>query len=64
MHVQPSSSHNDSDDNRDSTAELADKLGSGEGGLDALARAIAAACLRDPGLKEEIARTCFKPGER
>jgi len=63
MHVQPSSSHNESDDNRDSTAELAEKLGSGGGGLDALARAIAAACLRDPGLKEEIARTCFKPGD-
>ncbi len=52
MHVvqqPPSSPHN----------ELAEILGSGEGDLDAIARAIAAACLRDPELEGKIAR--FKP---
>ena len=60
MHVQPSSSHNDSDDNRDSTARLAEELESlGDGGLDAIARAIAAACQRNPELKEAIKNQCF-----
>jgi hypothetical protein len=64
MHVQPSSSHNDSDDNRDSTARLAEELESlGDGGLDAIARAIAAACQGNPELKEAIAKQCFKAGD-
>jgi hypothetical protein len=49
-----------SDDNRDSTARLAEELESlGDGGLHAIARAIAAACQRNPELKEAIKNQCF-----
>jgi len=63
MHVQPSSSHNDSDDNRDLTSRLAKEIETGEGGLDAIARAIAAACQKNPELREAIANRCFIPGD-
>jgi hypothetical protein len=49
MHVQPSSSHNDSDDNRDSTSRLAEEFESLEGMV------VLMLCQKNPELRETIA---------
>mmetsp|Transcript_24262 Transcript_24262/g.34727 ORF Transcript_24262/g.34727 Transcript_24262/m.34727 type:complete len:624 (+) Transcript_24262:174-2045(+) len=66
MNVQPSSSHGDNDDkisdNRESVAQLEDKIKNGEG-LDAIARAIQAAYESNPELQGMVGCSNFKPGE-
>jgi hypothetical protein len=53
MHVQPSSSHNDSEDNRDSTSRLAEEFESLEGMADLML------CQKNPELRETIAYRFF-----